>query len=127
MNSFSCEQSFDHTTQDEDHGEKLAGHGGSEKHEVKRRSVRAPSNQGGQISIGTQHSENSNESHGQNFGEQFGYEAYRYGQYGDVQSQYGVFDYNQFGFIITIPFQEKQQRAQKRSMTIMCITTIQAI
>jgi hypothetical protein len=46
---------------------------------------------------------NSNESHGQNSGEQFGYGAYRYGQYGDVQAQYGTFDYNQFGEVHTQP------------------------
>ena len=51
MIPFSCEQSFDHTTQDEDHGERLAGHGGSGKHDVKRRSARAPSNQDGQYDI----------------------------------------------------------------------------
>ena len=51
---------------------RLVGHGGSGKHDVKRRSACAPSNQGGQsdidsitlsfdsISIGTEHSGKSN-------------------------------------------------------------------
>ena len=51
MSHFSCEQNFDHTTQDENHGERLVSHGGSGKHDVKRRSACAPSNQGAQSNI----------------------------------------------------------------------------
>ncbi|KAM5554667.1 hypothetical protein ABKV19_022864 [Rosa sericea] len=91
---FTCEGNFDHATQDEDHEVRTAGHGAQEKTRYGRRTRGATDYQStpsdvssialsfDSISLGTERSGISNESHEGN--NQFSYDAYGYNQYGEV-------------------------------------------